>query len=59
LQPFFELTAKYDDIVAKASQGTILFSIATWPFLLANGELLKQGPDKGTSRSRWIGVCLG
>ncbi|SEO94343.1 extracellular solute-binding protein [Paenibacillus sp. OV219] len=40
-------TAKYDDIVTKASQGTLLNTIATWPFQNVNAELLKQGPDKG------------
>ncbi|MBB6730914.1 hypothetical protein [Cohnella zeiphila] len=40
-------TAKYDDIVAKATQGTLLSSQATWPFVQANADLLKQGPDKG------------
>ncbi|REE94583.1 spermidine/putrescine-binding protein [Paenibacillus taihuensis] len=40
-------TAKYDDIVTKASQGTLLNTIATWPFQNVNAELLKEGPDKG------------
>ncbi|WP_165822486.1 extracellular solute-binding protein [Paenibacillus montanisoli] len=40
-------TAKYNDIVAKASEGTLISSIATWPFTRANAELLKEGPDKG------------
>lgn len=40
-------TAKYDDIVAKATQGTLLNTAATWPFANANAELLKEGPDKG------------
>ncbi|SFS71633.1 hypothetical protein [Paenibacillus sp. BC26] len=40
-------TAKYEDLVTKASQGTLLNAIATWPFQAANGELLKEGPDKG------------
>jgi len=40
-------TAKYDDIVAKATQGTLLYSTATWPFSNVNAELLKEGPDKG------------
>lgn len=40
-------TAKYNDIVAKGSEGTLLSSIATWPFAAANAQLLKEGPDKG------------
>ncbi|MDG0809923.1 type 2 periplasmic-binding domain-containing protein [Cohnella rhizosphaerae] len=40
-------TAKYDDIVAKGTQGTLLSSVATWPFQQANADLLKQGADKG------------
>ncbi|MBO7742664.1 extracellular solute-binding protein [Paenibacillus sp. MWE-103] len=40
-------TAKYNDVVAKASQGTLISSFATWPFEPVNAELLKQGPDKG------------
>ncbi|SDW20410.1 extracellular solute-binding protein [Paenibacillus sp. CF384] len=40
-------TAKYEDLVTKASQGTLLNAIATWPFQNANAELLKEGPDKG------------
>lgn len=40
-------TAKYDDIVAKATQGTLLNSQATWPFANVNAELLKEGEDKG------------
>ncbi len=40
-------TAKYDDIVAKATQGTLIYSAATWPFSNVNAELLKEGPDKG------------
>ncbi|REE94579.1 ABC-type glycerol-3-phosphate transport system substrate-binding protein [Paenibacillus taihuensis] len=40
-------TAKYNDIVAKGSEGTLLSSIATWPFYAANAELLGEGPDKG------------
>ncbi|RAP76071.1 hypothetical protein [Paenibacillus montanisoli] len=40
-------TAKYEDLVTKATQGTLLNAIATWPFTNANAELLKEGPDKG------------
>ncbi|MBO7742667.1 hypothetical protein I8J29_00570 [Paenibacillus sp. MWE-103] len=40
-------TAKYNDIVTKASQGTLLNSAATWPFQAVNAELLKEGPDHG------------
>jgi len=40
-------TAKYDDLVAKASQGTLLNTAATWPFQNVNAELLKEGADKG------------
>ncbi|WP_308639417.1 extracellular solute-binding protein [Paenibacillus silvisoli] len=40
-------TAKFNDIVAKASEGTLISSIATWPFTRANADLLKEGPDKG------------
>lgn len=40
-------TDKYNDVVAKASQGTLLYGAATWPFENVNAELLKEGPDKG------------
>jgi putative aldouronate transport system substrate-binding protein len=52
---------KYDDLVAKSSQGTILSSIATWQFKDANAELLKQGPDKGfvTIPLDWGSVWVG
>ncbi|QHT61478.1 extracellular solute-binding protein [Paenibacillus lycopersici] len=40
-------TAKYNDIVTKASQGTLLNAAATWPFQAVNAELLKEGPDHG------------
>ncbi|QHW34705.1 hypothetical protein GZH47_30525 [Paenibacillus rhizovicinus] len=40
-------TAKYNDVVAKASQGTLLSSMATWPFAEINAQLLKQGKDEG------------
>ncbi|SDW20487.1 extracellular solute-binding protein [Paenibacillus sp. CF384] len=40
-------TAKYNDIVAKASEGTLLSAVATWPFTRINADLLKEGPDKG------------
>ncbi|MBP3963847.1 extracellular solute-binding protein [Paenibacillus lignilyticus] len=40
-------TAKYNDIVAKASEGTLISAVATWPFTRINAELLKEGPDKG------------
>ncbi|QHT61480.1 extracellular solute-binding protein [Paenibacillus lycopersici] len=40
-------TAKYNDIVAEASKGTLLSAFATWPFAYVNAELLRQGPDKG------------
>jgi len=38
---------KYGDVEAKAAKGTLLFAPATWPFESSNGEVLKQGPDKG------------
>ncbi|QHW34706.1 extracellular solute-binding protein [Paenibacillus rhizovicinus] len=40
-------TAKYNDIVTKATQGTLLNSVATWPYQAVNADLLKEGPDHG------------